>query len=90
MFMSVYGGTRYCVTGADSLEMPLRVLNLFVQFGYEPDRVSLDRCAAGFELLVELPHGGDARASILLEKVRAMTLVIDARSESILATSLAA
>ena len=66
------------ILGLDTLQAPLRVLNLFAQFDLLPDSVSIERQADRFELVVMQRDLTPPGAEMLLQKLRAMVLVTDA------------
>jgi len=66
---------RFVVWGSASLDMPLRVLNVFAQQTLSITRATIER--QNDEYVVEIEHRdlSTEKAGILVEKMRAMVLV---------------
>lgn len=69
---------RLSVLGAASPELPLRVLNLLAQHGAVVDRALIELDGDGYRLLLDIRPMDAERGAVVVEKIRAMILVVEA------------
>ncbi|MDV3456036.1 hypothetical protein RZN05_03510 [Sphingomonas sp. HF-S4] len=67
--------TRFRIVGAESGELLLRVVNLFVQQGLTVETLSAVAADGGYNVEVEVLDGSPARVELVTEKLRALVLV---------------
>jgi hypothetical protein len=65
----------FVVEGAASPDLPLRILNMFAQQDLAFDCAEVVRGDAGYRISVALHDLSDARAGIILHKMRVMAMV---------------
>jgi hypothetical protein len=84
MSLALHARTRhlFVVRGAASPDLPLRVLNLFAQQDLAFDSAEVVRVDAGYRISVALHDLSDARAHVILHKMRAMAMVESAELSS--------
>lgn len=71
---------RLSVLGAASPELPLRVLNLLAQHGAVVDRALIELDDDSYRLLLDIRPMDAERGALVVEKIRAMVLVIAAEA----------
>lgn len=69
--------TRFRIVGADSGELLLRVLNLFVQQALVVEALSAVHEGDRYRIDIDVSGGAPARIELVGEKVRALVLVIE-------------
>ena len=66
---------RFVIRGAASLDMPLRVLNLFAQRDLPIVRATIERQHGEYVVAIEHHDLSTETAAVIVEKMRAMVLV---------------
>lgn len=65
---------RLSIRGEGSLDLPLRILNLFAQQGVACDQASFVLEAESYRILIDAPAPGE-RHELIVDKLRSMVLV---------------
>ena len=69
---------RFVARGSASPDLPLRLINLFVQQDFAFDHVTVERADDRYVVAIEMAGLDLRRARIILEKMRAMVFVEEA------------